>query len=126
MVQYPPELLHFWSRQGVRHTVVPPHNPECARIAAGEGPKIISPGDRMTYYLDPRAGGLPFQAGSGVDVREHRWYLDDAYLGTRKPGDKLFVDVHEGDHTIACLDDRGRMSSVHVTVKTIEREASLR
>ena len=122
MVQYPPELLHFWNRQGVRHTVVPPHNPECARIAMGEGPKIISPGDRMTYYLDPRAGGLPFQAGSSVDVREHRWYLDDAYLGTRKPGDKLFVDVNEGDHTIACLDDRGRMSSVHVTVKAIVKE----
>jgi hypothetical protein len=34
----------------------------------------------------------------------------------------LFVDVNEGDHTIACLDDRGRMSSVHVTVKAIGKE----
>ena len=60
----------------------------------GEGPKIISPGDRMTYYLDPRAGGLPFQAGSSVDVREHRWYLDDAYLGARRPGDKLCLSTY--------------------------------
>ena len=73
----------------------------------------------MTYYLDPGAGGLPLQAGSSVDVREHRWYLDNAFLGSRKPGDRLFVDMKEGDHTIACLDDRGRMSSVHVTVKMV-------
>ncbi len=119
MVQYAPELLHFWSRQGVRNAVVPPHNPSCAQIAMGEGPSIITPGDRMTYYLDPGAGGLPLQAGSSVDVREHRWYLDNAFLGSRKPGDRLFVDMKEGDHTIACLDDRGRMSSVHVTVKMV-------
>ena len=119
MAQYPPELLHFWTAQGIRHTVVPPHNPECTQVSTGEGPKIISPADRMTYYLDPRGGGLPFQAGSSVDVREHRWYLDEAFLGSKKPGDKIFVDVGEGDHTIACLDDRGRMSTIHVTVKGI-------
>jgi penicillin-binding protein 1C len=122
MVQYPPELLHMWSRQGIHRSVVPPHNPECTQIVAGEGPKIISPGDRMTYYLDPRSGGLPFQAGSSVDVREHRWYLDKTFLGSRKPGDKLFVNVQVGEHTIACLDDRGRISSVHVTVKIIEQD----
>jgi penicillin-binding protein 1C len=126
MVQYAPELLHMWSRQGLRYTPVPPHNPECTHLSAGEGPKIISPGDRMTYYVSPRSGGLPFQAGSSVDVREHRWYLDDAFLGARKPGDKLFVDVKEGEHTVACLDDRGRMSSVHLTVRSIGEESRSR
>jgi penicillin-binding protein 1C len=120
MVQYAPELLDLWNRQGVRRSTVPPHNPECTTVLAGEGPKIISPSDRMTYYVDPRSGGLPFQAGSSIDVREHRWYLDNAYLGVRKPGDKLFVKVGEGEHIIACLDDRGRMSSVHVTIKVVE------
>lgn len=122
MIQYAPELLHFWSQQGVRHNVVPRHNPGCSLIASGDGPKIITPANRMTYYLDPRAGGVPFQAGSSVDVREHRWYLDDLFLGVRKPGDKMFVDIKAGDHTIACLDDRGRMSSVQVTVKTMGKE----
>jgi penicillin-binding protein 1C len=120
MVQYPPEVLLFWRHQGVRRDVVPQHNPECATIASGEGPRILSPTDNMTYYLDPRAGGVPFQAGSGADVREHRWYLDRAFLGTRKPGDKLFVNLNAGEHTIACLDDRGRMSSVRVTIVSIQ------
>jgi penicillin-binding protein 1C len=123
MVQYAPELLHFWNRIGVHNTVIPPHNPECATIAAGEGPKIVSPTDRMTYYLDARAGGLPLQAGSGSDVHEHRWYLDSTFLGTRKPGDKLFVNIAAGEHTVACLDDRGRMSSVRVTIRSISNNS---
>lgn len=119
MVQYAPELLHFWNRIGVHNALIPQHNPECATIAAGEGPKIVSPSDRMTYYLDARAGGLPVQAGSGSDVREHRWYLDSTFLGVRKPGDRLFVNMRAGEHTVACLDDRGRMTSVRVTVKLL-------
>lgn len=121
MVHYPPELLHLWTRSGQRHELIPPHNPECASIAGGEGPNIISPSDNMTYFLDPRAGGLPFQAGSRADVREHRWYLDNVFLGSKKPGEKLFVDVQEGQHSVACLDDRGRMSSVRLTVRSISQ-----
>jgi len=115
--QYPPELLHFWRTHGVRQEVAPPHNPECTRVFAGEGPTILSPTEGMTYYVVARNQQFLLQAGSGVDVREHRWYLDDRYLGIKRPGEKLFLAISEGTHAISCLDDRGRLSTVTIAVK---------
>jgi membrane carboxypeptidase/penicillin-binding protein PbpC len=71
----------------------------------------------MTYYLVARKQQLVLQAGSSVDVRAHRWYMDDVYLGTKRPGERLFVHPRQGMHTIACLDDRGRLTSVQITVR---------
>ncbi len=115
--QYAPELLHFWRQQGAPYETAPGHNPACSRVFAGEGPSILSPSDRMTYYLVARKQQLVLQAGSSVDVRAHRWYMDDVYLGTNRPGERLFVHPRQGTHTIACLDDRGRLTSVQITVR---------
>jgi membrane carboxypeptidase/penicillin-binding protein PbpC len=87
-------------------------------VFAGEGPSILSPTDNMTYYLVDRAQTLALQAGSGIDVREHRWYLDDAYLGSRRPGEKLFVPLSAGTHTVACMDDHGRLTRVSIVVQS--------
>jgi len=115
--QYPAELLHFWKSRGVTQAIAPPHNPECPRVFAGEGPAILSPTDGMTYYMVARGQQLFLQAGSSVDVRVHRWYVDDRYMGTRQPGEKLFLGIVEGKHAISCLDDRGRLSTVTIEVK---------
>lgn len=115
--QYPPELLHFWRTRGVRRTMAPPHHPACTRVFAGEGPAILSPSDGMTYYLVAHDQKLVLQAGSGVDVREHRWYVNDRYLGAKQPGERIFVTLSEGAHTVSCLDDRGRISRVSIAVK---------
>lgn len=114
---YPSELLSFWKKSGVPFAQAPPHNPACSRLFAGEGPKIISPTDEMTYFVVSPKQKVALQASSGLDVAEHIWYLDDRFVGREKPGGKLFVSLHEGDHSVTCLDDRGRMSLVHITVK---------
>ena len=71
----------------------------------------------MIYYFAAHKQQLVLQAGSSVDVRAHRWYMDDMYLGTNRPGEKLFVHPRQGEHTIACLDDRGRLTSVRISVR---------
>jgi penicillin-binding protein 1C len=118
-VEYPKELLAFWNREGIVVQATPPHNPGCTFVSTGEGPDIMSPSDRMLYYLVSSRQRLPLQAGSGVDVREHRWYLDERYLGRGRPGEKLFVALPEGHHRVSCMDDRGRISSVRVEVRFV-------
>jgi penicillin-binding protein 1C len=114
---YPPELLTFWQRAGIAYVPVPPHNPECTRLFSGDGPNIISPSDAMTYYLVSRKQRMALQASSAADICEHVWYLDSGYLGRVKAGERLFISLNDGDHTLSCLDDKGRISSVRIRVK---------
>jgi len=117
--EYPPELLSFWETIGQKHAVAPPHNPECSRLFAGDGPTITSPSNEMTYYIASKKQKLVLQACSGLDVTEHIWYMDNRYLKRNRAGEKLFITPREGDHVVICLDDKGRMSKVKLTVKYI-------
>jgi penicillin-binding protein 1C len=116
-LDYPSDLLSFWQKTGVRFQQTPMHNPSCTRLFSGDGPTIVSPTDEMTYFIVSAKQKVALQASSGLDVNEHIWYLDDTYLGRNKPGDKLFVSLRDGEHRVSCLDDKGRISSVHITVK---------
>ncbi len=116
---FPPELLAFWRKTGQPFVSAPPHNPRCVRVFSGEGPAIVSPSENMTYFLFSGRQKLCFQASSGVDVNEQIWYLNDEYLGRRKAGEQFFISLGNGDHTVTCMDDRGRTSSVHITVKHV-------
>ena len=115
--QYPPELVHFWKTRGLHRALAPPHEPSCTRVFAGEGPTILSPSEGMTYFLTSHDQQLVLQAGSSVDVQDHRWYVDDRYLGKKRPGEKVFIVLAEGTHKVSCMDDRGRLSTVSLTVK---------
>jgi membrane carboxypeptidase/penicillin-binding protein PbpC len=59
------------------------------------------------------------QATAALDVKEIAWYLNDRYLGRKHASEKLFVSLSGGDHTVTCMDDKGRVSKVHITVKMV-------
>jgi len=117
--EYPPELLAFWKKNNVPYDVPPPHNPLCTRVLPGDGPAIISPSDNMTYYLVSRSQKLALQANAGLDVKEIAWYLNEQYIGRKHATDKLFVSFSGGDHTVTCMDDKGRVSKVRISVKLV-------
>ena len=117
VVTYPPELLEFWKRSNVHFVAVPPHNPLCTSVSSGNGPRIISPSSDMTYYLVSRKQKLSFQAAPLVDVFTHAWYVDDRFLKTVKAGENVLVAVPEGEHTISCVDDKGRVGKVKITIR---------
>ena len=73
----------------------------------------------MTYYFVAAKQKLVLQATSGVDVHQHAWYVNDTYLGKNGAGEKLFVPIAAGEHTVTCIDDRGRAASVHIKVKYV-------
>jgi len=116
---YPPELLNLWDRIGVRYRTPPPHNRHCTRTLAGAGPSILSPSDNMTYFVASPQQRLAFEATSPVDVRQHTWYLNERYLGNSRNNEKMFVPLKEGNHVVTCVDDKGRISSVRITVKYV-------
>jgi len=119
LADYPSELLTFWNQIGKAYSLPPPHNSACTRLFAGMGPAIVSPTRDMTYYLFSPDQKMVLQASSGLEVNEHIWYLDEELLGKRKAGEKLFVELKNGSHTVTCLDDKGRMSSVKIMVKVV-------
>jgi len=116
---YPPELLSFWDQIGMKVKPVPPHNPDCTRLFTGNGPKIVSPSDAMTYYFASAKQQLALQASSGIDVREHIWYVDEKFVRREKASGKFFVPIPAGTHTISCMDDRGRMSAIKINIQFI-------
>jgi penicillin-binding protein 1C len=116
---YPAELITFWRQGGTRLRSAPPHNPNCARSFAGTGPHILYPSKETTYLLNSRTQKIPFQASSGMDVREHRWYLDNTYLGRKNPGDKFFLQLTAGTHAVSCADEKGRISTVRFEVTAL-------
>jgi penicillin-binding protein 1C len=119
VAEYPPELLDFWRKSGTPYDAAPPHFPLCSRLYTGDGPSIVSPSDDMTYFFVAKKQKLVLQATSGVDVREHAWYVNETYLGKKRAGEKIFIPIAAGEHTVTCIDDRGRATSVHIKVKYV-------
>jgi penicillin-binding protein 1C len=116
---FSPELLDFWRSTGVEFLSPPPHAHSCTRVFQGTGPVIQSPSDGMTYYLTGDEQKLFLRASSHLEVREHVWYIGDRYLGRRRAGERFFAKIDEGEHSVSCMDDRGRISSVRFRVRRV-------
>lgn len=116
---YPPELVSFWATAGVSVPKAPLHNPACVRLFPGDAPKIVGLANEMTYYVVSTKQKLALQANVGLDVRELIWYVNEKLFGRTRAGEKLFVSLADGNHTLTCLDDKGRMSSVQIKVKHV-------
>lgn len=114
---YPKELLNYWKKIGKHFALAPVHNPACQRLFAGDGPKIISPSNSMTYLLTSENDQIAFQASSGVDVRSQCWYLNNQFVGRVNAGVKIFKSLASGQYTASCLDDKGRLSTVKIIIK---------
>jgi penicillin-binding protein 1C len=116
---YPAELVSFWRSSGQSFTHIPSHNPACTQTFAGEGPKIVSPSQDMTYFIVSSAQKITLRASSPADIAEHIWYVDNRYLAREKASDRLFISMSDGEHTVTCMDDRGRLSTVRIRVKHV-------
>jgi penicillin-binding protein 1C len=117
--EYPKELLSYWSSIGKPLPSLPAHNPDCTGFSALEGPSIISPTDGMTYYCVSPKQELVLQASSGLGVAANYWYIDNRFYGRGKPNTKYFVALSNGTHTITCVDDRGRTTTVTILVRAL-------
>ncbi len=91
----------------------------CAN-SIGPPPKIVSPQSALTYYIQqnaPEQSRLILEANSAPDTRQIHWFADHRYLGASAPAEPLSWEPIVGDYELQAMDDAGRVSSTHVSVR---------
>ena len=112
------ELMHWYTQQKVVIIRPPAHNPACEGVFYTAGPRIISPEKGDEYFV--QAGQeLLLQAAVEPDATTHYWFVNEQYLGATAAGARLFFAPKTGRQEIACMDDKGRIESIFITVNQI-------
>lgn len=115
---YPAALTLWMDDNGMSYHRPPPHNPACEAVFHGDGPDIISPAADFEYLLERGASQeISLQAASDGTVNLHYWYADGKFVGSCKPGEKIFHTPRAGKVRFSVMDDRGRSSAVEVVVR---------
>lgn len=119
-MNYAPELISLYELKHVLYERIPPHNPACTRVfgATNNLPVIINPNEGSEYYInakEPQQMQLSCQAAN--DVKEVYWYLNDRLLKKAKANQPVFFVPSAGKLRISCTDDKGRSSSISVTIR---------
>ena len=115
---YPPELIAYQELHHLPYLHLPEHNPLCERLFYEGEPLIVSPNSESEYYIrqdEPQQLQLSSQVSN--DVAEVHWHVNDLPIGKSSPHEGLFFSPPLGRVKISCSDDKGRSSSIWITVK---------
>ncbi|WP_409012925.1 penicillin-binding protein 1C [Emticicia sp. C21] len=120
-MNYAPELISFYELKHILYERIPPHNLACTRVfgTVNNLPVITNPNEGSEYYInakDPQQMQLACQAAN--DVKEVYWYLNDKLLRKAKANQPVFFVPTAGKLRISCTDDKGRSSTISVTIKS--------
>jgi len=116
-----PEIITFMDDNQVKYQKIPPHNPKCERIFADNKPEITSPMHQVEYYVDRTdSTNIMLTCNAANDVDKVFWYVNDKFLKSDAPTNKVFFKPTEGNLKISCTDDKGRNTDVTITVKMID------
>jgi penicillin-binding protein 1C len=114
-----PELLAWYRQQGLPTPPLPPHNPACQSVLAGQAPRIVSPVEALTYLRYEGAGQVELACLAADEVREVFWYIDDRFYARSAPQTPQFFTPTPGKHKISCADDKGRSSHVWIQAEAL-------
>jgi penicillin-binding protein 1C len=115
---YPASLLAFYSSQGVKKNTEPPHNPECNRFYKQGAPVITSIVNDKDYIIEnDSTQKIQLSAVVQADVSMVYWYVNDKLISSSPASTPYFYKPKEGIQKISCSDDKGRNSTVTITVK---------
>jgi penicillin-binding protein 1C len=119
---YPSELVAWWRAEGRLVAQLPAMAKTCGSIPASEAPVILSPQDRSRYLIgrDLERGyqQVLLAARSGPHAKQLYWYQDGKLRHTAKPGDKVFLELEEGQHQLVVVDDLGLSDSLVYQVES--------
>ncbi|WP_310589044.1 penicillin-binding protein 1C [Fibrella forsythiae] len=114
-----PEVVAWYAASNRPYAAIPPHNPACERVfGTGVAPLITSLNQNSEYFINPqKPADLALTCQAANDVRRVYWYLNEKLYRAAKPTETLFFTPTPGTLTIACADDKGRVSRVRVLIK---------
>ena len=122
---WPSDLQQVFAQAGIPRRK-PPQNPSCAGAgqAGGDPPQITSPLRGSTYALRLKQQGMEriaFTVTTDADTHTLYWFVDDAYVGSSKPGESLFWQPPAaGQYNVRVVDDHGRSDQRPLGVSLVE------
>ena len=130
---WPSDLQRLFVQAGMPRRP-PPAAGDCAGLAAvgAAAPVIVSPLAGATYTLrvdraeispaTPEPHTVPLQANAQGDVTALYWFVDDAFIGTARPGEVLlWAPARSGRYQVRVVDDHDRASTRAVEVAWLSR-----
>ncbi len=116
---YNPELVLWYKKNNIDYKKPPKHNPECEAKFNNKGPKIISPSENYEYLIEENSDQeILLQAVTEATVTKLYWFINDKHFKNCKPGKKIFYKPETGKNKITCVDDKGRETTINITVKS--------
>jgi len=115
---WPSDLQRLFAQAGIPRRQ-PPAAGDCGNQVDSRGapPQITSPHTAVTYTLREEGASIPLQANAGGDAHALYWFVDDAYVGTSRPGVGLaWMPPHGGMFEVRAVDDLGRVDALTVAV----------
>ena len=118
---WPSNILNIFEKVGLPRKDPPTFGPECKRSSIalqGSPPSIITPrrGLKYTFRMNQKENLLALKAKADADVGSLHWYIEDEYLGKKKPSETLYWNARPGKYMIRAIDDFGRQANRKLTV----------
>jgi penicillin-binding protein 1C len=119
--EWPAGIATWMERNGYPIKKAPQHNPDCGKVATGEGPIIYSPLAATEYKLragvDPEYQQILLDAKVSNETAKIFWFFDRELVYSGPPTSQLFVSPEIGSHSLVCMDDQGRSAEVEIMVR---------
>lgn len=116
IVQFWPPRLATWLSQKGGYLPLPPFDISCQNLSNADPPVIVSPDNNGKYlivdYMPPEYQHILLEASSFSGAGEIDWFIDNRHFASSNSGERLFYLPEEGRHTVMCVDELGRSSSL--------------
>ena len=118
------DMLQLYKQAGVARKQPPSFHSICKKESYQDiGPQIISPREHISYILRTTGSDskeIPLMAISDGNVKKHRWFVDNSYIGEASADTPLVWSAGQGRHHIKVLDDQGRSAIVAIRVEYVD------
>ena len=108
---YPPDVAQYLRERGQVLASIPPHNPACPGLQAGNPMQIVYPGQNARLWIPRDIDGRFQQVTLRVAHRQPAstifWYIDNRYLGETKENHVKALTIPAGWHTLEVVDRMG-------------------
>ncbi len=114
------EMLDYFKTEKITYTKAPDHYKFCERVFPDQGLEIVSPVDRLEYFVDASdEKQIQLKAQSPSNASKYFWYINDVFYKSVSRNEEVYFTPTEGKIKISCSDDRGRNQDIMISVKKV-------